>query len=239
MKSSTDTLPTVMSPDETLHRGESQDIHEINGCNFGVKFLWVTPNAEKNVLYMARVSSVNRDSESTKLLNYLIRERHWSPLEMANMCVEITGPRAILRQILRHRSFSFQEFSQRYAKVTTFTTTQARRQDMKNRQNSIDDISPEVQEEWIQIQEKLNLMVKEAYSWALENRIAKECARAILPEGNTQSTICMNGTLRSWIHYLDLRTAHGTQKEHMEIAKAVRQIFINTFPIISKALNWE
>ncbi len=156
---------------------------------------------------------------------------------MANMCVEITGPRAILRQILRHRSFSFQEFSQRYAAVESesLIVTEARRQDLKNRQNSIPDMSYDIKNEWNHRQEKLNQTVYENYQWALSNGIAKECARAILPEGNTISTICMNGTLRSWIHFLQLRTGNGTQKEHQDLANACRAIFMSQFPVISQA----
>lgn len=200
---------------------------------------WSTPNAENNVLLMARVSSKHRDSTNTRLINYLIKEGHWSPLEMANFCVEIEGPRAILRQILRHRSFSFQEFSQRYASVETeLVTHPARRQDLKNRQNSIDDLPSEIKDEWIVRQNVLNSMIKENYEWALDNGIAKECARVILPEGNTTSILCMNGNLRSWIHYLQLRDGNGTQFEHMKIAKTIKKLFIKEFPVISKALEF-
>jgi len=209
-----------------------------NKANFSVKLLWVTPNAEKQVMYMARVSAENRDSESTRLLGYLLKENHVSPFEMANMCVEISGSRAILRQILRHRSFSFQELSQRYAKISMkdMTISEARRQDTKNRQNSIDDLPKNIQNEWKQKQESLNTKTFETYSWALENGIAKECARNILPEGNTTSILCMNGTLRSWIHFLKLRTGNGTQGEHQQIASACLDIFKEQFPIIAKAV---
>tara|TARA_R110002153_G_scaffold192406_2_gene345661 strand:+ start:437 stop:1048 length:612 start_codon:yes stop_codon:yes gene_type:complete len=200
-----------------------------------VKLLWVTPDAENQIMRMARVSSNNRDSENTKLLSYLIKNKHFSPLEMGNMCVEIEGDRAILRQILRHRSFHFQEFSQRYAKVTNFTTSEARRQDTKNRQNSINDLSPEIQEQWEEKQKELNLQVEATYEWALENGVAKECARSVLPEGNTTSILCMNGTLRSWIHYFDVRCGSGTQKEHIDIANQIRDIFREQFPIIAEA----
>ena len=215
----------------------SSNLNTKLNTNFSVKLLWATPDAERQVLYMARVSSKQRNSENTKLLNYLLREKHVSPFEMANMCVEITGPRAILRQILRHRSFSFQEFSLRYAAVddTSLITTEARRQDVKNRQNSIPDMSSDIQQEWQSRQEKLNEAIYENYNWALQNGIAKECARAVLPEGNTLSTICMNGTLRSWIHFLQLRSSNGTQKEHQDIANACIDIFKLQFPAIYEA----
>lgn len=212
-------------------------IHHQEEKPFSVKLVWATPNAEKMVLYTARVSSNDRESENTKLLGYLIRNKHWSPLEMANLCLEITASRAIIRQILRHRSFSFQEFSQRYQSLSedNLIVNPARRQDTKNRQNSIDDISPEVQKEWEEKQRILNEKALETYQWALSNNIAKECARAVLPEGNTISTLCMNGTLRSWVHYLELRIYNGTQKEHQDVAKECLRIFKEQFPIISEA----
>jgi len=202
-----------------------------------VKLLWVTPDAEKQVLRIARISSNNRDSQNTKLLNYLVKHKHFSPFELANMAVEITGNRAILRQMLRHRTFNFQEFSQRYASPSesALITSEARRQDLKNRQNSIDDIDEKTKNEWTAKQESLNKKAYDTYQWAIDKGIAKECARAVLPEGNTLSTLCMNGTLRSWIHYLQLRTANGTQKEHIEIAEKIQEIFQEQFPIISEA----
>lgn len=202
-----------------------------------VKLLWVTPDAEKQVLRIARISSNNRDSQNTKLLTYLVKHKHFSPFEMANFSVEITGNRAILRQMLRHRTFNFQEFSQRYASPSesALITSEARRQDLKNRQNSIDDIDEKTKNEWTAKQESLNKKAYDTYQWAIDKGIAKECARAVLPEGNTLSTLCMNGTLRSWIHYLQLRTANGTQKEHIEIAEKIREIFQEQFPIISEA----
>jgi len=205
--------------------------------NFSVELLWVTPDAEKIVLYTARVSSDNRESEDTKLIGYLIRHKHFSPFELANLCLEITASRAIIRQILRHRSFNFQEFSQRYAhvKMSDFITNNSRRQDEKNRQNSIDDLPVEIKNEWKERQENLNKLIHENYQWAISNSVAKESARAILPEGNTLSTLCMNGTLRSWIHFLQLRSGNGTQKEHQDIAKECLRIFKEQFPIISKA----
>jgi len=205
-----------------------------------VKLLWSTPDAEKQILFMARVSSKHRKSENMKLINYLIKEKHWSPFTMANMCVEIECSRVISRQILRHASFNYQEYSQRYAIVnkSQFFTSEVRRQDMKNRQNSIDDISVEIKEEWVSRQKKINEMVKENYEWALDQGIAKECARVILPEGNTSTILCMNGNIRSWIHYLQLRCGNGTQKEHIDIANKIKDIFSKEFPIISKALNF-
>ena len=205
--------------------------------NFSVKFLAATPNAEKLVLYTARVSSDNRESENTKLLGYLIRNKHWSPLEMAQFSVEIVASRAVIRQILRHRSFNFQEFSQRYAvvKEQDFIVNEARRQDSKNRQNSIDDLPADVKKEWIDKQRSINKKVLETYKWALEKGIAKECCRAILPEGNTLSTLCMSGTLRSWIHFLQLRSANGTQLETQQVSKECLRIFKEQFPIIYDA----
>lgn len=204
-----------------------------------VKLLWVTPLAETQILRMARVSSKNRDSKNTKLINYLLKNAHYSPFEMCNMTVEITTSRAISKQIIRHRSFSFQEFSQRYAVASTeFHYTEARRQDLKNRQNSIDDLSIDIKNRWKEKQYMIFKQIREDYQWALDNGIAKECARSILPEGNTKTILCMNGTLRSWIHYLQLRCGNGTQKEHMEVANMIKDVFVQSFPIISQALGW-
>ena len=205
--------------------------------NFSVKFLAATPNAEKLILYTARVSSDNRESENTKLLGYLIRNKHWSPLEMAQFSVEIVASRAVIRQILRHRSFNFQEFSQRYAvvKEDDLIVNEARRQDRSNRQNSIDDLPADVKKEWIDKQRSINKKVLETYQWAIEKGIAKECARSILSEGNTLSTLCMSGTLRSWIHFLQLRSANGTQLETQQVSKECLRIFKEQFPIIYDA----
>lgn len=178
------------------------------------------------VAYAARVSNpVNQNNFDTakKLLKYLIRNAHWSPFEMVSVTMEIKTTRDISRQILRHRSFSFQEFSQRYAVSETFVPREARLQDEKNRQNSVDlDITnlsqKELEETWRMKQMELINISKQAYTWALDNNIAKEQARAVLPEGNTETTLYMAGTLRSWIHYCDLRRGNGTQKEHMMIA---------------------
>jgi len=196
------------------------------------------------VAYCARVSNPsNQDNKDTseKLIRYLIKNSHWSPLEMVNMCLEIETTRDIARQILRHRSFSFQEFSQRYADPTKeldFVLREARLQDAKNRQNSIemgvtlkDSL---IADEWKRRQVDIIRQVKESYEWAIANGIAKEQARAILPEGNTVSRLYMNGTLRSWIHYIQLRSANGTQKEHREIALKCAEVIAKVFPMASE-----
>ena len=189
------------------------------------------------VAYCARVSNPSNqfNSEtSEKLIKYLIKHQHWSPLEMATMCLEIETTRDIARQILRHRSFSFQEFSQRYADPTKdleFVTREARLQDPKNRQNSIEGVDVMVQYEWDQRQRDLIEHVKIQYEWAIKNGIAKEQARAVLPEGLTMSRMYMSGTLRSWIHYIQLRSGNGTQKEHMEIAKECAKVIVEVFPL--------
>ena len=207
-------------------------------------------DAKELVAFCARVSNpgnqINSET-SERLINYLIKHKHWSPLEMANACIEITTTRDIARQILRHRSFSFQEFSQRYAAVDTdsFVLRDARLQDHKNRQNSIeiDDrtiLDPKtlmnsgwLKEEWRKQQLKVIAAAKEAYEWALANNIAKEQARAVLPEGLTPSTMYMNGTLRSWVHYIELRSDNGTQKEHREVAIACAEAIAKIWPITS------
>jgi len=192
------------------------------------------------IAYCARVSNPSNQlntETSEKLIQYLINNQHWSPLEMASTCLEITTTRDIARQILRHRSFSFQEFSQRYADPTQdleFVTREARLQDTKNRQNSFESNDPELQEEWDSKQQMIIEMSKMAYTWAIEKGIAKEQARAVLPEGLIQSKIYMNGTLRSWLHYIQLRTANGTQKEHMEIAKACAVEIAKVLPMVMK-----
>ena len=171
---------------------------------------------------------------SEKLINYLIKNAHWSPLEMVSACLEIETTRDIARQILRHRSFSFQEFSQRYANPVEdleFVIREARLQDPKNRQNSVETEDEKIINEWEKLQNSLIENAKEVYNWAIENGIAKEQARSVLPEGNTVSRIYMNGTLRSWIHYIQLREANGTQKEHMEIAKACAEVINKIFPM--------
>ena len=193
------------------------------------------------IAYCARVSNPsnqNNPETSAKLLNYLAKHKHWSPFEMASACLEIETTRDIARQILRHRSFSFQEFSQRYANPVTdleFETRDARLQDEKNRQNSIalDPVNEEhmiLQMDWNEKQEAVIAAAQEAYRWAIANGIAKEQARAVLPEGNTVSRMYMNGTLRSWIHYIELRGANGTQQEHMDIAHAIAEVIAEIFP---------
>ena len=199
-------------------------------------------NAQELVAFCARVSNPSNQlntETSEKLIKYLIKNAHWSPLEMVSACLEIETTRDIARQILRHRSFSFQEFSQRYAnpvKDLEFVTREARLQDLKNRQNSIETDNKEITNMWIKKQEDLIENAKETYNWAIENGIAKEQARAVLPEGNTVSRMYMNGTLRSWIHYTELRSGNGTQKEHMDIAIACAEVIAQIFPM-SKNLD--
>jgi thymidylate synthase (FAD) len=192
------------------------------------------------IAYTARVSNpANQNNTKTapRLLKYLIREQHWSPFEMVHMTLEIKTTRDIARQILRHRSFSFQEFSQRYAEATGFETREARLQDEKNRQNSVEVEDKKLQEWWQLQQKKVQGQADLAYRDALKKGIAKEQARALLPEGLTQSTLYMAGSLRSWIHYCDLRRGNGTQKEHMEIADKCWDIIGVHFPDIVKALE--
>ena len=201
------------------------------------RLIWITPEAEKQIMYCARVSSSDQNSTNTKLLNYCVKHGHWSIFEMANMCVEIATSRAISAQILRHKSFSFQEFSQRYAKAQSFENYEARRQDIKNRQNSIDDMSNE-NLTWFKVaQQNVQNKASVLYQEALNRGIAKEQARFLLPM-STSSKLYMNGTVRSWIHYLNLRCGHGTQKEHIEIANNIKDIFKKELPIISEALKF-
>ena len=194
-------------------------------------------DCQELIAFCARVSNpsnqLNSDT-SEKLIKYLINNSHWSPLEMVNVCLEIDTTRDIARQILRHRSFSFQEFSQRYANPTEdmeFITREARLQDNKNRQNSIETNDSDLQKEWNAQQQKVIDSALEAYQWAIDKGIAKEQARVVLPEGNTKSRLYMNGTLRSWIHYIQLRAGHGTQKEHIEIAQACALVISKIFPM--------
>jgi thymidylate synthase (FAD) len=200
-------------------------------------------SAEDMIVHMARVSNPKTqafNSDPARLIRYLIKNQHWSPFEMVNVVMEINTTRDIARQILRHRSFSFQEFSQRYADPTTdlgFELREARLQDTKNRQNSIETEDKELQAEWKIKQINLIAESKAAYDWAIENGIAKEQARVVLPEGNTQSRMYMNGTLRSWIHYCELRRANGTQKEHMEVADDCWKIITESFPNVVTALE--
>lgn len=205
-----------------------------------VKLVSVSPDAEKLVAHCARVSSPNQNKvEISGLLKYCIKNGHWSIFEMANMVIEIETSRGISPQILRHRSFSFQEFSQRYAAVddSGVVIYAARRQDSKNRQNSIDDLPESVRLEWESRQLSNWKTSFEHYQWALDNDIAKECARFVLPLG-CSTKLYMQGSVRSWIHYLELRTGHGTQKEHMEIAEGIKAVFVQQFPEIAKALEW-
>lgn len=197
------------------------------------------------IAYCARVSNpsnqINKET-SEKLLSYLAKHKHWSPFEMVSACLEINAPRDIARQILRHRSFSFQEFSQRYAnplESLKWVRREARIQDPNNRQNSIDldytlEYDKQLQEDWIIEQDKITIAAAKAYNWAIEKGIAKEQARAVLPEGLIMSRMYVNGTIRSWIHYIELRSNNGTQKEHILIAKECAAAITNIFPLISK-----
>lgn len=201
-------------------------------------------NIQDLIAYCARVSNPSNqvNSETTpKLLAYLIKHKHWSPFEMASACVEVETTRDIARQFLRHRSFSFQEFSQRYADIRdlddNFVIREARLQDQKNRQNSIDTNDYRLQLWWEQEQKKVIDAAKKAYNWAIENGIAKEQARAVLPEGNTVSKLYVNGTIRSWIHYIELRSANGTQKEHMELAKVIAAAISKIYPEVKEFIN--
>ena len=189
------------------------------------------------VAFCARVSNPSNQfntETSAKLIKYLIKHQHWSPLEMVSACLEITTTRDIARQILRHRSFSFQEFSQRYADPTkdlNFVHREARMQDPKNRQNSIPTDVKWLQEAWQGLQDNVIREARFAYNWAIENGIAKEQARAVLPEGLMESRLYMNGTLRSWIHYIELRSENGTQQEHTEVARACAEVIAGIFPL--------
>ena len=195
------------------------------------------------ISYCARVSNPSNQSNkktSEKLIRYLIKHKHWSPFEMASVCLEITTTRDIARQILRHRSFSFQDFSQRYADRTkdlNFVMRQARLQDNKNRQNSIEVKDEYIQKNWKLRQSLVMQEVYEAYNWAIVNGIAKEQARAVLPEGNIESRLYMNGTIRSWIHYIELRSGLETQKEHREVAVACAEAIEPIFPMIMEFIS--
>jgi len=196
-------------------------------------------NIQDLIAYCARVSNPSNQANTrttAKLLDYLIKHKHWSPFEMASACIEITTTRDIARQLLRHRSFSFQEFSQRYADIRdlddNFVIRDARWQDPKNRQNSIENESSDLQERWSEMQGDVIACAKAAYNWAIDNGIAKEQARAVLPEGNTISRVYVNGTIRSWIHYIELRSANGTQKEHMELAIEIGKAIGRIYPAI-------
>ena len=199
-------------------------------------------DAQELVAFCARVSNPSNQfntETSEKLIRYLIKHQHWSPLEMVSVCLEIETTRDIARQMLRHRSFSFQEFSQRYAEVTEdgFATREARLQDTKNRQNSIETNDEDLALAWMIKQQQLQHEARLAYKWAIENGIAKEQARSVLPEGNTFSRMYVNGTLRSWVHYIELRSANGTQKEHMEVAIKCADEIARIFPMINELYN--
>lgn len=206
-------------------------------------------DAQDLIAFCARVSNPSNQlntATAEKLIKYLIQHKHWSPLESVSACLEIETTRDIARQMLRHRSFSFQEFSQRYADPTKdldFVLREARLQDEKNRQNSVE-LEPTIgnemiKDQWKDHQLRVIWAAKEAYEWAMKNGIAKEQARAVLPEGNTVSRLYMNGTLRSWVHYIELRSANGTQKEHIEVAKACAKAIVEAFPMITDFVEQE
>lgn len=209
-----------------------------------VKLISVSPDAEKQVAYCARVSNPkNQDSDNiSKLLKYCIDHKHWSIFEMAYMTLEINTTRGLAAQILRHRSFTFQEFSQRYADASLLSEEiplfELRRQDTKNRQNSIDDVDQEVIYRWNSKLREHFSKSKAIYDGMIKDGIAKECARFVLPLA-TPTRLYMSGSIRSWIHYIELRSSHGTQKEHMNIANACKSIFVEQFPIIGEALEWK
>lgn len=201
-------------------------------------------DAQELIAYCARVSNPSNQfntETSEKLIKYLIKHKHWSPLEMVSACLEVETTRDIARQMLRHRSFSFQEFSQRYANPVEdlqFKVREARYQDVKNRQNSTElnlenDTDRQLAYQWEMMQNRVIVEAKNAYEWAISKGIAKEQARVVLPEGNTVSRLYINGTLRSWVHYIELRSGHGTQKEHIELAKACAEAINKIFPIIN------
>lgn len=202
-----------------------------------VRLVWTTPGGDWNIAYMARVSNPdNQDNpEYSKLIGYLMKHKHWSPFEMVNACLEITTTRDIARQILRHRSFSFQEFSQRYAVADGYEYAEARLQDDKNRQNSIEVEDRELQRHWNELQIDVLVQAKRSYEAALKAGIAKEVARKVLPEGITTSKMYMNGTLRSWLHYISVRTDPSTQKEHRVVAEQCKELLAKEFPKVMEA----
>ncbi len=224
-----------------MFRGNRVSLLSLLQTTMTVNLIWATPDAEKMIVMMARVSAPKNQSNmdtAPKLLQYLIENSHWSPFEMANMCVEINTTRAIAPQILRHRSFSFQEFSQRYADVIELGGARVphlRRQDNKNRQNSINDLSPDMVSTYYRRITELFEDAEHLYREMVSNGVAKECARAVLPL-STKTRLYMNGTLRSWIHYLQLRTDNGTQLEHRQVAEDIKQIFCEQFPVIGQAV---
>jgi len=219
----------------------SQPVRHIHTGEPGIMGL---ENVQDLIAYCARVSNPSNQANTKttpKLLRYLIEHKHWSPFEMADACMEIQTTRDIARQMLRHRSFFFQEFSQRYANPNelneTFVIREARLQDTKNRQNSIETGDVELAAQWVIQQQKVIDAAKEVYNWAIEHGIAKEQARAVLPEGNTVSRLYMKGSIRSWIHYVELRSANGTQKEHMEIAREIGKAIAKIFPLTEEFIQ--
>lgn len=206
-----------------------------------IKLIWTTPNGEQLIGDMARVSAPeNQGKDATKLLQYLISHQHWSPLEMANACFEINTTRDIARQLLRHRSFSFQEFSQRYSNVEKLgeaVCRETRLQDTKNRQNSFSVDDESLSSEWEWRQAYVDKVCRDAYQWALDNSIAKEVARAVLPEGMTMSRMYMNGTIRSWYHFCQLRCGNGTQKETKIIADSIQEELKKHYPNIWSTID--
>jgi len=201
-------------------------------------------NVQDLIAYCAKVSNPNNQinkETSEKLIKFLINHNHWSPLEMVSVCLEIETTRDIAHQIVRHRSFAFQEFSQRYANPEEmgdqFVTRECRLQDTKNRQNSIDTENLELIVSWDEKQQEVIDKAKEVYDWAIENGIAKEQARVVLPEGCTKTRLYMNGSIRSWVHYIELRGANGTQKEHMEIAHACAKVIAEIFPLAGELVE--
>tara|TARA_R100000951_G_scaffold112427_1_gene112759 strand:+ start:854 stop:1531 length:678 start_codon:yes stop_codon:yes gene_type:complete len=214
----------------------SQPVGHVHSGEPGIKGL---ENIQDLIAYCARVSNPSNQANTkttAKLLDYLIKHKHWSPFEMASACFEIETTRDIARQLLRHRSFSFQEFSQRYADIRdlddSLVIRKARLQDTKNRQNSIITDDTNLHINWEQHQRNVWNAAMKAYEWAIENGIAKEQARAVLPEGNTSTKLYVNGTIRSWIHYVELRSAHGTQKEHIELAREIAKAIALIYPKI-------
>jgi thymidylate synthase (FAD) len=215
--------------------------HSVQPLFHSVQLIHITPEAEELISYMARVSNPSNQTNtqtSARLIKYLIEHNHWSPFEMVNMCVQIETTRSIAAQILRHRSFSFQEFSQRYAEVTSPSVIpELRRQDTKNRQNSIDDIPYKTKDIMIEVISDLYEHSERVYKELLEAGVAKECAREVLPLA-TPTKMYMNGTIRSWLHYCDLRTANGTQREHAQIAGQVQDLLYQHLPNVCEAM-WE
>jgi thymidylate synthase (FAD) len=207
---------------------------------FSVKYITSTKDGEKEMSYVARVSNPNNQDnpEYAKLLKYCIKHKHWSIFETASMTLEIKTTRGIAAQILRHRSATFQEFSQRYSTPTEFIQYEARRQDTKNKQNSIDDIEKDTQIWFKNAQEEIVNHSKLLYDIAIKRGIAKECARNLLPL-STATTLYMTNNCRNWIHYIELRTTEGTQKEHRDIANAIKDVFIKEWPIVAEALEWK